>query len=254
MNSSKLKAQGSRSDATPGFEPEVLRSELVVRDLRKTYRAAAETVEVLRGVSFSVRAGEMVAIMGASGAGKTTLLHLIGGLETADGGSAILNGFDITAARGPDLARFRNRQIGFVFQFHRLLPDLTAIENTAMPLLIGRCNRRESLDRAAAVLDQIGLLHCARRAVTELSGGEQQRVAIARALVTEPRLVLADEPTGNLDAQLGDLCGEMLVSLCRAHGAAVVIATHNERLARMCDRRLKLLDGKLRGDQAPENG
>ena len=206
-------------------------------------------MEILRGVSFEVRAGEMLAIVGASGAGKSTLLHVLGGLEAADGGEARLGGFEITRRGGGverrEQSRFRNAKVGFVFQFHHLLADLTAKENVALPLLIARRSRRETEARAASMLERVGLSKRAAHGAGELSGGEQQRVAIARALVGEPRLLLADEPTGNLDAQTAEEVGSLLFTLCRERKACVVVATHNEQLARMCDRVLLLREGRL---------
>jgi lipoprotein-releasing system ATP-binding protein len=219
---------------------------LVVRDLRKSFRTPAnQTLEVLRGVSFAVEAGEMVALMGASGAGKTTLLHVVGGLEEADGGDCFLGDFNITRARSKELSRFRNRKVGFVFQFHHLLPDLTAGENVAMPLLINRISIKEARERALLALERVRLIERAEHRTGQLSGGEQQRVAVARAIVCEPGLVLADEPTGNLDALVGDEIGTLLASLCHEQGAAMLIATHNERLAARCDRVLRLEEGKI---------
>ena len=219
---------------------------LVVSDLRKSFQTPARTpIEVLRGVSFSAAAGEMLAIMGASGAGKSTLLQLLGGLEAVDAGSIRLGDFDVARARSADLARFRNKMVGFVFQFHHLLPDLSAAENVALPLLINRASWRESMQRAAAALKRTGLGERMTHPVGHLSGGERQRVAVARALITEPRLVLADEPTGNLDGPTGDEISAMLASFCRAHKAAVLIATHQDHLARACDRILVLQDGCL---------
>ncbi|HEX8476276.1 MAG TPA: ABC transporter ATP-binding protein [Pyrinomonadaceae bacterium] len=215
-------------------------------ELRKSFRdPAGGVLEVLRGVSFAVEGGEMVAVSGASGSGKTTLLHVLGGLEAADGGSARLGERETTRMAGAEQAHFRNREIGFVFQFHHLLPDLTAEENVALPLWLARRGRREAVRAAREMLERVGL--GARRAygVGELSGGEQQRVAVARALIWEPRLVLADEPTGNLDAQTGTEIGALLFSLCRERRAAVVVATHNESLARSCDRRLLLSEGRV---------
>ena len=218
-----------------------------MHDLRKTFRTPeGDGVEVLRGVSFALHAGEMAAIMGPSGAGKSTLLHLVGGLDVPDGGEIKLDGFDIARAAGAQMARFRNSQVGFVFQFHHLLPDLTAAENVAMPLLINRAPRREATARAKEMLERVGLARRISAApVRALSGGEQQRVAIARACITRPQLILADEPTGNLDARAGDEVGELLASFCRAEGTTVLVATHNERLARLCDRVLILSDGRL---------
>ena len=202
-------------------------------------------IEVLRGVSFSVAPGEAVAISGASGAGKSTLLHLLGSLEKADKGSIGLGTFEVTRTSPGRLAQFRNNQVGFVFQFHHLLPDLTAAENVAMPLLISRASKRESLKRAVQLLEDLGLRERSDHPIRHLSGGEQQRVAIARALVKEPRLVLADEPTGNLDTVTGDEIAMTLLAYARSHRASVVIATHNERVARLCDRTLVLAEGKL---------
>lgn len=219
---------------------------LVVRDVRKSFLTpSGERLEVLRGLSFSVEAGEMVAVMGASGAGKTTLLHVVGGLEEADDGDCFLGEFDITRARGASLARFRNEQVGFVFQFHHLLPDLTATENVAMPLLINRTPVKQAMERALSALERVLLSERAEHRTAELSGGEQQRVAVARAIVSEPGLVLADEPTGNLDARVGDEIGALLAAVCREQGAAILIATHNERLAALCDRVLRLEQGKI---------
>jgi len=203
-----------------------------VVDLRKSFVAPnGERLEVLRGVTFSAAAGETIAITGASGSGKSTLLHLLGGLETADHGSVT---FD---------ARER---VGFVFQFHYLLPDLSAMENVALPLLIARRSRHQALQRALELLTQAGLETRADHPVSHLSGGEQQRVAVARALVTEPKLLLADEPTGNLDAAISEDIGAVLVSYAREHSAVAVIATHNASLARLCDRSLVLDGGRVR--------
>jgi lipoprotein-releasing system ATP-binding protein len=220
---------------------------LVVRDLRKAFRSPGGVhLEVLRGVSFTVSAGEVVAVMGASGAGKSTLLHLLGGLEAADDGQVVLGDFDLTRASGSRLAAFRNESIGFVFQFHHLLPDLTAAENVVLPLVINRCGWRESRLRVAAALERVRLdARKAAHRVGHLSGGEQQRVAVARALVKEPRLVLCDEPTGNLDAEAGEQIIRLLISFCHERAAAGVVATHNEGLASLCDRRLLLRNGSL---------
>ena len=217
-----------------------------MRELRKAYASpSGETLEVLRGVSFELAAGEMLAVMGASGAGKSTLLHLLGGLDTADGGSARLGEIELTRVTGAELARVRNAEVGFVFQFHHLLPDLSALENVALPLLMARRNSREARAAAVAMLAAVGLSARAAHRPGELSGGEQQRAAIARALVHQPRLVLADEPTGNLDAHTGAKIAALLSILARAHGAGIIIATHNEQLARACDHTLRLKDGLL---------
>jgi len=219
---------------------------LVVEDVRKSFRdPAGGALEVLRGVSFELRAGEMAAVVGASGAGKTTLLQVLGGLEAADAGRVSLGEFDVTRASVAELARWRGREVGFVFQFHHLLADLSAEENVALPLLVARRGAREARRAAREMLERVGLAARARHAAGELSGGEQQRVAVARALVARPRLVLADEPTGNLDARTADEVGALLFRLCRELRARVLVATHNERLAASCDRVLALSDGRI---------
>lgn len=219
---------------------------LTLRDVRKSFLTpAGAPLEVLRAVSFKVSAGEMLAVVGASGAGKTTLLHIIGGLEAADAGDVMLGSFNVTRARAKELSRFRNREVGFVFQFHHLLPDLTALENVAMPLLINRVSMHEAWKRARATLERVNLSDRAEHRTLELSGGEQGRVAVARALILKPRLVLADEPTGNLDKEAADEVGALLASFCREEGATLLVATHNERLAGVCDRVLRLEQGKI---------
>jgi len=200
-----------------------------VVDLRKSFVAPnGERIEVLRGVTFEAKAGESIAITGASGSGKSTLLHLLGGLETPDHGQIALDG--------------QRKEIGFIFQFHYLLADLTAIENVALPLLIARWKKKMALGRAMDLLVEIGLSERAEHPISHLSGGEQQRVAVARALATEPTLLLADEPTGNLDEAISEQIGQTLVDYARKRSAITVIATHSASLARMCDRVL-LLDG-----------
>ena len=219
---------------------------LIVEGVRKSFRdPAGGVLEVLQGASFTLGAGETLAVTGASGAGKSTLLHVLGGLETADAGSATLGGFDILRASREELARFRVREIGFVFQFHYLLRDLTAEENVALPLLVARENRKKARREASGMLEAVGLGERAAHRPGELSGGEQQRVAVARALVTRPRLVLADEPTGNLDAQSAEDVAALLFALARERGTCLVVATHNELLARACDQSLLLRGGKL---------
>jgi lipoprotein-releasing system ATP-binding protein len=223
---------------------------LAVTDLRKSFLSpAGERIEVLRGASFVADPGDTVAIMGASGAGKSTLLHLLGGLEAPDHGSVVAGGFSIDSARPTALARFRNSRVGFVFQFHHLLSDLTAAENVSLPLMINRTSRREALRGAIRALEEVGLGDRTSHPAGYLSGGEQQRVAVCRALISRPALVLADEPTGNLDATIGDEIAESLVSYGRANRAVVIIATHNRALADLCDRILMLKDGKLWGVQ-----
>jgi lipoprotein-releasing system ATP-binding protein len=219
---------------------------LVVSELRKSFGGADRgELRVLTGVSFEVSAGEMVAVTGASGAGKSTLLHLLGGLEAADNGTILLDGFDVTGAGASAMTRYRARKLGFVFQFHHLLPDLSAAENVAMPLRILRQTLGSSLSLASEALDEVGMGSKVDQPVRTLSGGEQQRVAIVRAIVAKPRLVLADEPTGNLDASTGEEIEKILLRYCRQNTASVVIATHNMRLASICDRRFLLEEGKL---------
>ena len=220
---------------------------LRVTDLRKSFLSpTGERIEVLRGVSFSAAAGEVVAIMGASGAGKSTLLHLLGGLEAPDHGSIVAGEFAIEGATPSTLAHFRNRQVGFVFQFHNLLPDLTAAENVSLPLLITRTRRPQAMRQALQMLEDVGLdSRVSASVVGHLSGGEQQRVAVCRALITRPALVLADEPTGNLDTKIGNEIARSLVSYARDSRALAIIATHNRALAELCDRTLVLREGRL---------
>jgi lipoprotein-releasing system ATP-binding protein len=220
---------------------------LKVSELRKSFSTPmGAKLEVLRDVSLMAEPGEMLAIMGASGAGKSTLLRTLGGLEAADGGSIRLGDFEITRAREAQLARYRSREVGFVFQFHHLLPDLTAAENVWLPLLISRARSRDVNSRALEALAGVGLIERAAHPVNHLSGGEQQRVALARALIKRPRLVLADEPTGNLDAPTGEEIGRLLRAYCREQQSIVIVATHNARLADLCDRTLFLEDGRVK--------
>jgi lipoprotein-releasing system ATP-binding protein len=221
---------------------------LTVTDLRKSFSSpAGERIEVLRGVSFAASAGEVLAIMGNSGAGKSTLLHLLGGLEAADHGSIVAGQFAIDSASRTKLARFRNKHVGFVFQFHHLLPDLTATENVSLPLRISRMTPHESSRMAMQALEEVGLdSRISSSLVGHLSGGEQQRVAVCRALITRPTLVLADEPTGNLDTTMGEQIARSIISYARNYRALVIIATHNRSLAELCDRTLVLSNGHLR--------
>jgi lipoprotein-releasing system ATP-binding protein len=215
------------------------------RSLTKGYRTPAGEVPVLLGVDLDVAAGEMVAIVGASGVGKSTLLHVLGTLDRPDGGSLRIAGEDVLALAEPRRCEFRNRTLGFVFQFHHLLPEFSALENVAMPLLIGRRPVAEARVRARELLDEVGLRERGEHRPGALSGGEQQRVAVARALAASPRVLLADEPTGDLDRATGRKLAETLRSLVRARGLTVVIVTHNEELARGCDRTLALVGGHL---------
>lgn len=220
---------------------------LDVVDLRKSFLAPnGEQLEVLRGVTFAAKHGEAIAITGPSGSGKSTLLHLLGGLDTADHGTITFDGAEITKLSPRKLAAFRRQKIGFVFQFHYLLPDLSAIENIALPLLIAREKREYAYSRAAGLLDDAHLTDREDHPISHLSGGEQQRVALARALVTHPRLLLADEPTGNVDATIGEELGKALVSYVRNNGAVAVMATHSASLANLCDHTFVLDGGRLK--------
>lgn len=219
---------------------------LTVSDVHKSFpTASGERLEVLRGISFSVASGEVIAITGASGAGKSTLLHIIGGLEPADAGKVTFANFDITNASRASMTQYHKRDVGFIFQFHHLLTDLSASENVALPMFINRKARDKAMQRALEALEEMGLGFHAEHPVSQLSGGEQQRVAVARALVTRPLMVLADEPTGNLDASISEEICELLKSYCRSRLATIVIATHNEKLAHLSDRVLCLREGKL---------
>ncbi len=214
-------------------------------NLTKIYQGRVEEVLVFRNLQLEVEQGEMVAIVGASGAGKSTLLHLLGGLDQPTSGSVILGEFDSAKIAEVDWARFRNRAVGFVFQFHHLLPEFSALENVMMPLLIGGVTKREATAQAERLLARVGLAKRAAHRPGELSGGEQQRVALARALVNAPQLLLADEPTGNLDERTGEALHALLRELQKADGLTAIIATHNMQLAAQCDRVLRLENGSL---------
>lgn len=220
---------------------------LEVTDLTKSYAAAAgERLDVLRALGLSVESGEMVAIVGTSGVGKSTLMHVLGGLDRIDSGRIRIDNTDLTALSNGELVRFRNRRVGFVFQFHHLLPEFSALENTEMPLRIARVPTSEATERARALLEQVGLGGRLTHRPGMLSGGEQQRVAVARALVMRPSLLLADEPTGDLDEQTAETLHALLRDMHRRHELTSVIATHNLRLAKACDRILRLEEGNLR--------
>lgn len=223
------------------------RSVFVCADgLTKAYESGRSRVVVFQDLSLEIGEGEMVAVVGPSGAGKSTLLHLLGGLDRPTAGTVKVGEFDIFKLGDVDLARFRNGEIGFIFQFHHLLPEFTAVENTMMPLLIGRTSRRAAMDRAQSMLNSVGLAERVTHRPGELSGGEQARVALARALVARPRLLLADEPTGDLDSKTSESIHSLLKEVHRSQKLTSVIVTHNERLASICDRVLHLEDGHLR--------
>ena len=218
---------------------------LEVRSLCKTYVIGSNRVEVLRGIDLVLEAGTTTALVGASGAGKSTLMHLLGALDRPTSGTVLFRGEDVFNKNDRELAAFRNRSIGFVFQFHHLLPEFTALENVMMPALIARVKRSKALKDASDLLEDVGLGHRMAHRPGELSGGEQQRVAIARALALEPDILLADEPTGNLDMKTSDGIHAMLTDLQVRKGLTLIIVTHNERLALAMGSTVRLTDGKL---------
>ncbi|WP_353243597.1 lipoprotein-releasing ABC transporter ATP-binding protein LolD [Providencia sp.] len=218
---------------------------LVCEHLSKTYQEGSLSTQVLKNVSFSIGQGEMMAIVGSSGSGKSTLLHLLGGLDTPSEGNVIFRGQHINQLSSDERAAIRNKDLGFIYQFHHLLPDFTALENVAMPLLIGATVKETAFTKAKEMLEAVGLGHRADHRPSELSGGERQRVAIARALVNEPALVLADEPTGNLDLRNADAIFELLGELNRTQRTAFLVVTHDMTLARRLSRQLEMRDGHL---------
>jgi lipoprotein-releasing system ATP-binding protein len=217
-----------------------------VAGLTKSYEMAGTPVSVLRDLDISVEKGEMVAIVGASGVGKSTLLHVLGGLDTIDAGRVQIAGRSLADLSDADLVAFRNRHVGFVFQFHHLLPEFTALENAEMPMRIARFAASERTARAAGLLERVGLRERLKHRPGMMSGGEQQRVAIARALVMHPDVLLADEPTGDLDEHTADTLHALLREMHAERGLTSLIATHNPRLAAACDRVFRLEEGRLR--------
>ena len=220
-------------------------NELVAERLAMRFEMAGGELEILSGVDLVVGAGESVAILGVSGAGKSTLLHILGGLEHPSGGRVLVDGSDLYALEDDERARFRNRNFGFVFQFHHLLPEFDAEENTMMPCLLAGWPHARARERAQELLESVGLQERGHHRPGKLSGGERQRVAIARGLVLSPPVLLADEPTGNLDPRSAERVEEMLLSLNAEVGTALVLVTHNEKLASRLDKKLYLVEGRL---------
>ena len=218
---------------------------LEVIDLYKSFNSVASRVEVLKGITLTVAAGETIALVGASGAGKSTLLHIMGALDRPTAGKVVFNGKDIFQFNDVSLASFRNRSVGFVFQFHHLLPEFSALENVMMPALISGMRKDEAGKLAERLIRDVGLSHRSTHKPGELSGGEQQRVAIARALVLSPALLLADEPTGNLDTKTSEDIHALLAGIQRQKGIALVIVTHNESLAARMGKTIRLVDGRI---------
>jgi lipoprotein-releasing system ATP-binding protein len=226
---------------------------VIVEDLHKSFQHMGRTLEVLRGIDLNIYAGQILAIVGASGAGKSTLLHCIGTLDLPSSGRIRLGGEELTTMSSSRLAAVRNKSIGFVFQFHHLLPEFNALENVMLPGLIQGRNRREMEKRATALLDEVGLSHRVSHRPGELSGGEQQRVAVARALTLDPKLLLADEPTGNLDSATSDAIHDLFFQINRQHGTTIVVVTHNSAFAESMPRVVRMRDGKVDTDDVGRN-
>ncbi len=218
---------------------------LKIQGLYKSFQSGTEKLRILIDLSLRLKEGEMLAVTGASGSGKSTFLHLVGGMDRADAGEIILAGQKVTRLEGQQLAQFRNSKIGFIFQFHHLLPEFSALENVMFPLLLRRIPFAEARTRAHALLDEVDLADRSHHKPGQLSGGEQQRVAVARALVGKPSLLLGDEPTGNLDEHTAESIYELLLDIQRRHHLTSIIVTHNPKLAALCSLEKRLEEGKL---------
>ncbi|PID38325.1 MAG: ABC transporter ATP-binding protein [Deltaproteobacteria bacterium] len=238
-------------DASPCQEAKAATPAMVqVRDLRKVFQHGGRELAVLKGITIDLGAREMLSVVGMSGAGKSTMLHILGALDRPSSGKILFEGKDLVTLGVSQLAAFRNRSIGFVFQFHHLLPEFTAVENVMMSCLIARISRKAAIERASDLLASVGLGDRLAHRPGELSGGEQQRVALARALVMRPKLLLADEPTGNLDSRTSGAIHDLFFELNEQMGTTMLIVTHNPELARRMPRQLRMLDGRLvEGDE-----
>jgi lipoprotein-releasing system ATP-binding protein len=240
-------------------EAAVAEALVIIEDLKKSFQHMGRTLDVLKGIDLKIFPGQILAIVGQSGAGKSTLLHCMGTLDLPSSGRILLGGEELTTMSGSRLAAVRNRDIGFVFQFHHLLPEFTALENIMVPGLIQGRPRRDMEKRALSLLEEVGLSNRAAHRPGELSGGEQQRVAVARALALDPKLVLADEPTGNLDSATSDAIHDLFFQINREHGTTIVVVTHNPAFAESMPRVVRMLDGRVEIDdvgraQRPGNG
>ena len=218
---------------------------ILVKDLKKSFNKDGQEIEVIKGFNLEIARGESLAMLGVSGAGKSTFIHILGTLDHPTSGTVLFDGINVFDWPETKIAEFRNKKIGFVFQFHHLLPEFNALENTMMPGLISGMQREEASDRAGTLLEEVGLGHRTKHKPGELSGGEQQRVAVARALMMEPEIILADEPTGNLDSETGRKVYETMLGLNQSRNITLIVVTHNRTLAKHMSRRIELEDGKI---------
>lgn len=217
-----------------------------IKNLKKYYKLGGEIVKAVDDISFNIEDGEMLSIIGPSGSGKTTLMHILGGLDAPDDGDVIVDGENLRKFSGKKLAEYRNKKVGFVFQTFNLQPHLTALENVELPLIISGVNQKKRKEMASIALEKVGLKDRMNHKPNELSGGQRQRVSIARALVNSPKIILADEPTGNLDSKTGDMILDLLKSLNKQEGVTIIIVTHDEYVARSCDKIIQIQDGKIK--------